>query len=254
MLYKSIALLNYKLGALDGEIGKVKDFYFDDKYWTVRYIVADTGNWLRDRKVLISPHALVNVNENGKIINTKLTKQQIENSPSIDTNKPVSRQFEEIYHKYYGWHGYWYGPYVWGPFAYPPDDSDQLLLETISKEKKWNPHLRSVNEVNGYHIHAKDGDIGHVYDFMIYGKTWRIHYLIVDTRNVLHGKKVLISTKWIKRVSWSSHEAFVTLSRDKVKQSPEYNDAIPMTCEYEEDLCKHYDRENYWNNIPLLGL
>ena len=87
----------------NGEIGKVEQFYFDDQHWAIRYLVADTGNWLRDRKVLISPYALVTVNKEDKNIILNLTKKQIEDSPLLENDRPVSQQFEEAYHGYYGW-------------------------------------------------------------------------------------------------------------------------------------------------------
>lgn len=254
MLYKVKLLHNYKLGASDGEIGKVKDFYFDDKYWTIRYLIADTGNWLKDRQVLISPYALINVNTDEKIINTRLSKKQIEQSPHLDVDKPVSSQFEEVYHKYYKWVGYWYGPNVWGPHHSPPRDKDQWALKAIPIDKKWDPNLRSTHEVTGYPIHAKDGDIGHIDDFVIDDETWMIRYLIIDTRNLLHGKKVLISPQWIKRVSWTAHEVFTNHTSKKIKQSPEYNDDMDISREYEESLCDHYDCKGYWTNMPLTGL
>jgi hypothetical protein len=100
-------LKGYKLHSLDGEIGKVKEFYFDDHHWTIRYLVADTGNWLTGRQVLISPYALVAVNKEEQYITIDLTKKQIEDSPSLNSDKPVSRQFEETYYGYYGWPMYW---------------------------------------------------------------------------------------------------------------------------------------------------
>ena len=92
-----------KLRATDGEIGHVRDFYFDDKTWTIRYLVADTGGWLTDRQVLISPHALGHLYPKGSVLFVNLTRKQIERSPSIDDHKPVSRQHEEEYHRYYGY-------------------------------------------------------------------------------------------------------------------------------------------------------
>ena len=94
MLSKAGTLKGFKLDSLDGEIGKVKEFYFDDRHWTIRYLVADTGNWLPGRKVLISPYALVSVNKEEQNIAVNLTKKQIEDSPSLNSHKPVSHQFE----------------------------------------------------------------------------------------------------------------------------------------------------------------
>jgi len=102
MLYKAKTLESYKLHGLDGEIGKVKDLYFDDRDWTIRYVVADTGEWLISRQVLISPHSLAGVDRDQGSITVKLTKDQIEHSPTLNRDKPVSRQFERAYFGFYG--------------------------------------------------------------------------------------------------------------------------------------------------------
>jgi len=115
MLNEAKTLKGYKLDSLDGEIGKINEFYFDDHHWTIRYLVADTGNWLTGRQVLISPYALAAVNKERENIAISLTKKQIQDSPSLESDKPVSRQFEEAYYGYYGWPRYWSGPYMWGP-------------------------------------------------------------------------------------------------------------------------------------------
>ena len=108
-----------KLGASDGEIGHVKDFYFDDQNWAVRYVVADTGSWLPGRQVLISPHAFGSLHQAGKVLLVNLTRKQIEDSPSIESHKPVSRQYEEEYYRYYGWPYYWQGDGLWGMSGFP---------------------------------------------------------------------------------------------------------------------------------------
>ena len=124
MLIKAKALKGYRLHSLDGEIGKVEELYFDDRHWTIRYLVADTGNWLTGREVLVSPYALGDINTGKKDIAINLTKKQIEGSPSLETDKPVSRQFEEDYYSYYGWPLYWDGPYLWGAYPYVERDSE----------------------------------------------------------------------------------------------------------------------------------
>jgi uncharacterized protein YrrD len=223
MLNKAKTLKGYKLNSRDGEMGKVKEFYFDDQHWTTRYLVADTGNWLTGRQVLISPYALVAVLADKQLITVDLTKQQIEDSPSLDSDKPVSRQFEEAYYGYYGWPMYWSGPYMWGSYQHLVRDRNQWTVSTQG-DKAWDPHLRSTHAVTGHHIQAADGEIGHVDDFIIDDETWAIRYLIIDTRNWWPGKKVLVSPQWIERVSWSESKVFVNLSRETIKQSPEYTE------------------------------
>jgi uncharacterized protein YrrD len=247
MLYKTKTLTGYKLHSLDGEIGKVSEFYFDDHHWTIRYLIADTGGWLTGRQVLISPQALLSVNKEEQYIYVNLTKNQIEESPSLESDKPVSRQFEESYYDYYGWRTYWSDPYMWGVDPYIVHD-DNELIETAKNERGSDPHLRSISDVSGHDIQAVDGEIGHVEDFIIDDKTWVIRYLIINTQNWWPGKKVLISPLWIKRVSWSESKVFVDLQRETIKQSPEYTEELLLTRNYETELHRHYNRKGYWVN------
>jgi sporulation protein YlmC with PRC-barrel domain len=255
MLNKANTLQTYTLQSLDGAIGEVKDFYFDDFYWTVRYLVAETGNWLTGRQVLISPHALHAANKKEQKIVVALTKKQIEDSPSLNTDKPVSRQFEDSYHGYYGWPMYyWGGPFMWGASAYPERNfvvgHRDKQRESAQGKKSWDPHLRSTSDVHGYHVQATDGEIGHVEDFIIDDKTWAIRYLIIDTRNWLPGKRILISPKWIERVSWSESKVFVNVPRETIKHAPAYTDLSLLTRDYETSLHQHYDRQGYWVEEP----
>ena len=245
MLYKATTLKGYTLDSLDGEFGEVKEFYFDDRYWTIRYLVANTGSWLTGRQVLISPHSLVAAINAERHVAVDLTRRQIEESPALGTDKPVSRQFEESYYGYYGYPMYWGGPFSWGVHTRPRRDVDGRS-GTARGEKAWDPHLRSTAAVSGYEIRALDGDIGHVEDFVIDDETWAIRYLVVATRNWWPGKKVLLSPRWIDRVSWTESRVFVRLSRDVIKQSPEYTAEALITRDYEEGLHAHYRLEGYW--------
>jgi hypothetical protein len=242
-------LQSYKLEGLDGEIGKVKDFYFDDRYWTVRYLVADTGNWLTGRQVLISPYALGVVSTELHHITINLTKKQIKDCPSLDTDKTVSRQYESDYHGYYGWPTYWTGSYMWGMYSSPSLNIEELKNQ-VKKDQSWDPHLRSTGKVSGYNIHAADGEIGHVSDFIIGDPTWAIRYLIVDTQNWWPGKKVLISPQWIERVSWDEANVFVNLPRKTIREAPEYGVEEQTTRAYEIGLHQHYHYPGYWEDEP----
>ncbi|MFZ1041699.1 MAG: PRC-barrel domain-containing protein, partial [Anaerolineales bacterium] len=250
MLNKAKTLKGYKLNSRDGEIGKVKEFYFDDHHWTIRYLVADTGDWLMGRQVLISPYALGFVNKEEQTITVDLTKKQIEESPSLKKDKPVSRQFEESYYGYYGMPMYWSGGYMWGYYPYIERDREKWRQSAEREKAAWDPHLRSTHDVDGHHIQAADGEIGHVEDFIVDDETWAIRYLIVDTQNWWPGKKVLISPKWIERVSWRELKVFVNLTREMIKQSPEYLEESMPTRDYETRLHHHYNREGYWVDEP----
>jgi uncharacterized protein YrrD len=244
MLYKATTLKDYTLHSLDGKIGGVKDFYFDDRHWTIRYLVADTGGWLTDRQVLISPYALASVNEKERSISINLTKQKIKDSPALDSDKPVSRQYEEAYHGYYGWPMYCGGPNPWGP--YPTIERDLNKWRAAQGKKAWDPRLRSSRDVSGYHIQAKDGEVGHVDDFIIDDEIWAIRYLLINTMNWWPGKQVLVSPKWIERVSWGESKVFINLLRETIKRSPDYVKESPISRDYEARLHRHYDRPGYW--------
>jgi hypothetical protein len=249
MLNKAKTVKGYKLDSLDGEIGKVKEFYFDDQHWAIRYLVAETGNWLLNRQVLISPYALVAVNNGKQQIEINLTKKQIEDSPSLDSDKPVSRQFEDAYYGFYGWPLYWGGPNVWGAYPFIVRDPEQWTVNT-PVEKTWDPYLRSTNDVTGHHIQAADGEIGHVEDFIIDDETWAIRYMIINTQNWWPGKKVLLSPQWIERVSWLESKVFVNLTRETIRQAPEYTEGSLLTRDYETELHRHYNRQGYWFDEP----
>jgi uncharacterized protein YrrD len=249
MLNKVKTLKDYKLHSFDGEIGNVKDLYFDDQYWTIRYLIANTGNWLTGRQVLISPYALMAVNKEKQYITVNLAKDQIENSPSLESDKPVSQQFEESYYGYYKWPLYWGGPDTWGQYPYV-EHNPTKWKENGQGKRAWNPNLRSIKDVSGYDIQALDGTIGHVEDFIIDDETWTIRYLIVDTRNWWPGKKILVSPLWIERISWDESKVFVNLLCDTIKQSPEYTDESLLTRNYETGLHQHYKRQGYWMEEP----
>jgi hypothetical protein len=245
MLHKAKTLKGYKLDSLDGEFGEMKEFYFDDRHWVVRYLVANTGNWLTGREVLISPYVLVAAIKVEQHITVDLSKKQIEESPSWDNDKPVSRQFEDSYHGYYGYPTYYGGPYIWGTYPYLERNPEAWNVPNQAQEAR-DSHLRSTDSVSGHFIQATDGEIGHVEDFIIDDETWAIRYLVVDTRNWWPGKKVLVSPQWIERVSWSDKKVFVNLTREAIKQSPEYTEESLLTRDYETDLHRHYDLPGYW--------
>jgi len=245
MLHTAKTLKGYTLHSLDGEIGRVKEFYFDDHHWAIRYLVADTGNWLPGRQVLISPHAMGSISKEKEHIAIELTKKQIENCPPLDSDKPVSRQFENAYYAYYGWPMYWAGTDMWGPYPYIMRNRE-APKEANERESESGLNLRSTHDVSGHHVHAVDGEIGHVEDFIIDDEMWAIRYLIIDTRNWWPGKKVLVAPQWIDHVSWSERTVFVNVSRESIKQSPEYTEGSPPTRDYETRLHGHYNRQGYW--------
>jgi hypothetical protein len=259
-------LEDYAIGATDGTIGHVKDFYFDDKAWVIRYLVVDTGTWLSSRKVLISPFAVGLPNWPEKLLPVSITKEQVKNSPDIDTDKPVSRQSERQYLGYYGYPIYWGGAGLWGEGLYPSmmmpsyanvnaasravqsaAENTRLQAEE-ARHQKDDPHLRSCKSVVDHHIEATDGDIGHVQGFLVDEATWAIRYMIVNTSNWWLGHQVLVSPHWIANVRWPDATVTVKLNRQQVKDAPAYDPEAQVDRKQEMDIHKHYGRPGYWKN------
>lgn len=245
MLIKSKSLIGYTIKGIDGDFGHVKEFYFDDQHWAVRYLVADTGNWLTDRQVLLSPYCLGTIDDRKRHVSVSLTRKQIESSPALSTDLPVSKQYEAAYHEHNGWPIYWAGPYLWGA-TFEPREVPPVEKNENSNGSPWNPRLRSTNALYNYTIQSRDGEIGRVEDFVIDEKDWAIRYLVVDTNSWWTGKQVLIAVHWIKQVSWDLSKVFVDLTKDSIRKSPEYTPAALIDRQYETILHGHFDRQGYW--------
>jgi uncharacterized protein YrrD len=231
MLRSIKELEHFRILATDSDVGSVTDTYFDDGQWVVRYLIVEASDWLPDRKILISPHAVTSVNWNERAIATNLSRMQIQGSPGIDTDKPVSRQHESQYHRYYGYPEYWsasaYSPLGAMPILRPaveiPVPGDQQPPPEAVPEPSGDEHLRSSRHVIGYHIEASDAAIGHVEDFLFDDQNWAIRYALVDTRNWLPGKHVLLPPERIRNVNWAERSVFVDMPREAVRSSPAYD-------------------------------
>lgn len=254
MLWNASSLMGYMIAATDGEIGTVDDLLFDDHDWTIRWLVVDTGTWLSGRKVLLPPEACGEPLAATRELKVNVTRQMVEESPSIDTDAPVSRLQESDVFGYYGWEPYWLGyPYATAagmPNPVPPESavgSPEASDDAIAgAAPRGDPNLRSVSEVTGYYIHASDGDIGHVKDFLLDADSWALRYLIVDTKNWWPGKKTLVSPKSFRRVNWNDGTVSTSLTKDGIKNAPEYDPAQTVDRAYEERYHDYYGYPAYW--------
>lgn len=234
------SLYGYSIRATDADIGRTHEFYFDDETWTIRYLVVDTGSWLLGRRVLLSTAAVDEPRPEIQEFPVALTKEQVERSPHISSDKPVSRQMEEDLQTYYGWPPYWSGVGT-APAA--------TAARMAAVRESGDPHLRSTREVTNYHIHATDGEIGHVEDFIVEGTTWIIRYIIVNTRKWLPGRNVLVAPAWVSKVSWAKSRVFVDLDKEIIKNSPEFDASAAVNREYELRLYDYYGRPKYWKQV-----
>lgn len=254
MIKNASAINGYAIMASDGHLGTVSDFLFDDKTWLVRWLVVETGNWLPGRKVLLPAFALGYLNPERRELSVQLNRQEVKDSPDIDAERPVSRQMETGIYDYYGWSPDWAsGPYMGGlgfDYGYvggtvaplPSPVSSQREQDIITARRSDDdPHLRSTKAIAGYHIHAKDGEIGHVEDFVIEEVDWSIRYLIVDTKNWWPGRKVLVSPRSVREINWTDNLVNLDLDRQHIKNSPMYDSSVTIDRNYEQNFHQYYN-------------
>ena len=229
--------------AADGDIGNPEELYFDDATWSIRYLVVNTGGWLLGRRVLLAPAAIKFIDEPTKAIKVALTQEQVRNSPPVDVKKPISRQYEEEYYRYYGWAPYWGAHVAAEPYPPPPRAIAKALKEDeVSKDDIRQTHLRSSDEVTGYYIEARDGEIGHVEELIVDDQDWIVAYFEVDTRNWWPGKKVLVARTWIDDIRWLERKVRINLERQVIRSAPEYDPSDIISREYELKIFEHYSK------------
>ena len=249
-------LEDYTVRATDGDVGRVVDFLLDDERWIARYLVVEAGPFLDRRRVLISPVFFRQAEWSTRRFNLALPMDKVKNSPSIDVDKPVSRQHERDYYRYYGYPYYWGYGQPWGMGLYPGSLAAggwrDVPVEP-SNDASGDMHLRSAKEVRGYHIQGSDKAIGHVDDFIIDDESWALRYLVIDTRNWWLDKKVLVAPQWTSRISWEERKLYVDLTREMIKSSPEWDPNAPINREYEARLYDYYGRPAYWPSGSLPG-
>lgn len=242
-------IIGYSIGALDGEIGKVHDFLFDDQAWIIRYLAADTGKWLPGRRVIISPVDLISADWMHSVLKINRTREEIEKSPPIEADMPVSRQMEEKLSKHFAWPGYWppVSPAAGLGTPGPLSQADHSTRkEENNKDDHGDPHLRSAREVTGYYVLTTDGEMGHVEDFIVEDELWIIRYLVVDTVNWWPGKQVILSPHWVHDIKWNSRQVEFSMSKAMLEAAPEFDPLKPINREYEITLYDYYGRPYYW--------
>lgn len=210
------SLYGHALAAKDGAIGHVQDLYFDDKTWAVRYLVADTGSWLDERLVLLSPHSFGKWDGPTQTLQINLTRAQLEASPPIDRHRPVSRQLEADYHAYYGWPAYWVGDGFGGisgePVMIPPDTPLPDASKHHGHNQRDDVHLHSARAVKGYELVATDGPIGKIVDLVVNDKIWKITELVVETGRWYSGKEIFVETTHAGKISYEEAKIFLELA------------------------------------------
>jgi sporulation protein YlmC with PRC-barrel domain len=243
-------LEHYSVSATDGDVGAVKDFLFDDERWVVRHLVVAVDVF-NGRRVLVSPISIRTADWSRQRFYLALTLDALRNSPSIDVDRPVSRQREREYYDHFGYAYYWRYPGAWGLGDVPVTLAGAPPIEATRHphDPPDDVHLRSANEVRGYHVQGADEAIGHISDFIVDAESWDLRYLIVDTSNWWLGRKVVVPPHWARSVSWSERKVHIDMTRQAIKSSPEWDPSAGVTREYETLLHNYFQRPNYWDGV-----
>jgi uncharacterized protein YrrD len=263
MLYRADALTRIGIQTVDNAVGHIKDLYFDDQSWVIRYLVVDTGTWLSGRQVLLSPEALTGLKPDLGAFSTNLTFQQIKDSPDVDSEKTVSRHQEDLLSEYYGWSPYWVTPlsaFPWpGIYTYPPYPSGisrarelvtgsmpsgigEEARNRVDAMRREEIHLRSFQEVKGYGLRATDGDIGELDDLLIDSADWRVTHLVADSRKWWPGGQVVIDKGMVDDISWEDRKILVAMTQEEVKHAPAYDRYMSLTETFQKDVSDYYQK------------
>ncbi len=254
-MLRSLDILHgYRIAARDDDFGAVKDFLFDDRTWSVRYLVVDTHRWLPGRKVVLPPAALGSPDWQEHILPVTLTRAEVEAAPALAEHEPVSAQHEMDIYNYFEWAPYWFGGNsVRGTLKPGQERIGEERNPDLAEQPCGDKHLQSAEELTGYRMQATDGEIGHVHDMILDDEAWKIRYLVVDTRNWIPGRKVLLAVEWMRSLRWDERKAHADLSRDEISHSPRFDSEEPINREYEEILYDYYGRPAYWGHRQTHG-
>lgn len=255
MLFAVSGLEGCTIAARDGHIGAVKDFLFDDQSWKIRWMVVDTGDWLPGRKVLIHPSAIAPLQIPPKPrlpmmspgdsleVAVNLTRQQIEASPEAREGDPVSKDMTALLYDYYGWDPDW-GATNTGESAIVAKAAERQAAD-VETGGEGDPHLRSAASVKGYHVHASDGELGHVENLLADDADWDIRYLVIATRSWWPGKVVRLAPYAVTDVDWHDRQVKLNVTRDQVKSAPAWDPLAMMDEVGEQQLHRHFGWPGY---------
>lgn len=243
-LHRLHDLTRQDLTSRDGGTSTVVSVYFDDQDWVVRYFIVRLGGSVPGREVLVPPSATRRLPHQPDSLFLTLTRSELENAPPADSQLPASRHYELQIRSQNGDRTSRPGqdstrPWDFVCFGWPPHLPQGRLFDPtidtrrqappnhpIAKAKQ--PHLHSSRTVTGYHIHARDGEIGHVEDFILEEPDWTVRYLAVNTRNWLPGKHVLIPPARVIDLNWALRLVIVDLDRETILNAPSYDNHKPI--------------------------
>lgn len=205
MLIAAKHIYGTPLEAIDGTVGTLYDILFDDQSWRLRHLVITTDRWFFGEQVLLDLAALDRADWSEPRVWLRLTKQQVRESPTIPSDRSLTQR-----------------PTI--------ELAQTLVAEAYSTnivdaeaDAGSEPHLCSTKMLTGMHIQCADShQLGHIEDFLVDDQTWSVRDMVIDTRNWLPGKRVLIEPALVKSINWEDREVQLSLPRDQIEHRHPY--------------------------------
>ena len=213
-------LHGYTVRGTDGDAGTLSDILFDDADWRLRYVVADTGDWVHRRRVLLTVASLARIEPAAHAVRVALTRDQVRHAPSFEADPPVFFRMEHRFRDALVLVGAWVAgfnePYTAHALViWTPDGG----LMPVHEDDGGDPHLRSAVHMLGDHVMARDAPAGSLEDFVVESDGWTIKDIVVRTHGWPHHRSVLVSPYWVGRVSWATCSVFVDLPRSRIEHA-----------------------------------
>jgi hypothetical protein len=195
-------LMKTPLVTTDGEEHQVRSLLFDDRSWTICFLIADAGSWLSRRQVVIRTCAIDGPDWTKKVIAANLTHQELVKCADASSIKPVSEQQQLALKKHFGWpdsEPRWHVPAALVPAQreFPAQAND-------------DPHLRNTMDLLGYEVWLTDRRVGILSDFIMEPNCWHIKYLSVKVGDWVYREERFVPTHTVQSISWGIHR--VTLN------------------------------------------
>jgi len=176
---------------------------------------------------LVSPAVIRHPDRDKEKLPIDLSVDKIRESPAIEEDRSIARSVENDLNAYYGWR-------------------TQNQPEMDDEFEDFEGDLRSTYEITGFYVEADDGEFGHVEDFIIDDEDWTVKYLVIDTKNWWPAKKVLLYVEWVDSLGWDEEKVFIALSREEIRNSPEFDYSLLENGELEAQMFRPLNAQGDW--------
>ncbi len=254
MLLSLRDITGYRMMARDGEIGKVTDFLFDQRDWSIRYIVDKTSA-LFGKQVLIDVSAIKKISWSDQVLELSIDKKQVRESPDIDFKSILKKENEQKLIDHFQGTVNWTSIDKQGTLPLTRglsldiygDKSNSDYARLIVQDTEFDPEgLQSSSMAVNFKISTNNGHLGHAEDFIIDDSNWMIRFMVIDTRGGQNKKKILLRPESIDWISWRKKHVSVNMDKEKIQGCPNFEVSFPLSQEYADLLYNQFECSNFW--------